>query len=76
MDLTDAAAARSLQARTKPQLIYHLARMVSARRDRELTMPMLQARSRRLVVVDGRRTLDRRDFVSGSYLGIGWHPTE
>jgi len=43
VDLTDAAAVRSLLAHTKPRLVYHLAGMVSARRDRDLVLPMLQA---------------------------------
>ncbi len=43
VDLTDAAAVRSLLAQTRPRLVYHLAGMVSARRDPDLTIPMLQA---------------------------------
>jgi nucleoside-diphosphate-sugar epimerase len=43
VDLTDVDAARGLLAKTRPRLIYHLAGMVSARQDRDFTLPMLHA---------------------------------
>jgi len=43
VDLTDVDAVRGLVREVRPRLIYHLAGMVSARQDRELTLPMLHA---------------------------------
>jgi UDPglucose 6-dehydrogenase len=29
----------------------------------------------RVLIVDGRRTLDRRGFAAGDYVGVGWQPS-